>query len=184
LQRDDEGLKADLVSITDHFKGKGIDFDMIVFIPMAGVYLRDLFKGVFGNSIPLALLTIRRASTVEKVGIVKQWIFKHKWASDLMRHCEVLDRLIKLKFKRKQEMVVVPEVNTDVKGKSVLVIDDSVDTGTTMELAKSILLQRGANSVLTACITNHLSPTTVEVDYAVYQYQLLRTVNSRDYDAS
>ena len=32
LQRDDEGLRADLISITDHFKGKGIDFDMIVFI--------------------------------------------------------------------------------------------------------------------------------------------------------
>ncbi|MCK4627477.1 MAG: phosphoribosyltransferase, partial [Sedimentisphaerales bacterium] len=68
--------------------------------------------------------------------------------------------------------------------KKILVIDDSVDTGTTLKMVKSALMEKRVQSVSTACISNHLVPDKVDVDYSVYRYSLLRTKNSRDYYAT
>jgi len=80
-------------------------------------------------------------------------------------------------------METVLDVGFNVGGKKVLIIDDSVDTGTTLSMVKSALLKKGAESVSTACVSNHLLPDKVGVDYSVYTYALLRTRNSRDYNA-
>jgi phosphoribosylpyrophosphate synthetase len=183
LKRDDDGIRADLDSIMQHFAAKGFTFDTIVFVPNAGLYLSKLFVGMFDNSFEVNFVTVRRASTVTKGNPAKKFIFKREWLSNLMRHMEVLIRLVKFKLGIKQKMEAKLEIGFNVTDKRVLVIDDSVDTGTTLRLVKSALLKKGAGSVDTACISNHLLPDKVCVDYAVYTYALLRTRNSRDYDA-
>jgi hypoxanthine-guanine phosphoribosyltransferase len=75
-------------------------------------------------------------------------------------------------------------VDFDVRNKRVLVIDDDIAIGTTLELVKSTLLKHGASSVTTATISNHFLPDKIKVDYSLYCYALLRTKNSRDYYAS
>ena len=184
LKRDDDGIRADLDSVMQHFDTKGLTFNTIVFVPNAGYYLSKLFVGMFGNSFEVNFVTVRRASTVAKANPVKEFVFGRKWLSNLMRHVEVLIRLVKFKLGIKQKMDAELEIGFNVVGKKVLVIDDSVDTGTTMSLVKSALLEKGAESVATACISNHLLPNKVKVDYAVYNYALLRTRNSRDYYAT
>ena len=45
------------------------------------------------------------------------------------------------------KLIVKKELSTDVAGRDVLVVEDIIDTGRTMELVKSELLKRGAKSV-------------------------------------
>ncbi len=45
------------------------------------------------------------------------------------------------------KLIVKKELSTDVAGRDVLVVEDIIDTGRTMELVKSELLGRGAKSV-------------------------------------
>ena len=184
LRREREDLKEDLHTIMEYFQTRGISLDGIVFIPNAGIYLSELFREEYTESWPIYFITVQRASTVANPSPLKEFIFRHKWVSDLMRHVEVLLRLIKVSLKMAHKREVQQEINFDVEGKNLLVIDDSVDTGTTLRLIKKDLLERGAQVVLTACISNHLRPQKVPVDYAVYRYALLRTPNSRDFKAS
>lgn len=184
LRRDDDGIKIDLNKIVQYFVAKELSFDMIVFIPNAGCYLSELFVEMFDNSFEVNFVTIRRASTVVKSNLAKEFIFRRKWLSNIMRHFEVLLRLVKLKLGIRQKMATELEIDFDVANKIVLVIDDSVDTGTTLRMVKSALLENGARSIVTACISNHLVPDKVDVDYSVYRYRLLRTKNSRDYYAT
>jgi UDP-N-acetylglucosamine transferase subunit ALG13 len=184
LKRDDNGIKADLNSIMQHFATQGEAFDTIVFVPYCGKYMSELFVEIFDGSFKLNFVTVRRASTVLRDGFFKKFVFERKWLSNPMRHLDVLLRLIKYKLRLNQKMVVEPTVDFDVRDKKVLVIDDDVATGTTMELVKSTLLKHGASSVTTASISNHFLPDKIEVDYSVYRYKLLRTRNSRDYYAT
>ena len=159
-------------------------FDTIVFVPNAGKYISGLFIELFGDSFEIEFITVRRAFTVTKINPLKEFIFKRKWLSNIMRHVEVLLRVIKYKTGLRHNRIIQHSVDFDVKNKKILVIDDSVDTGTTLKLIKRLLLNKGAQSVTTACISNHLLPKHVHVDYAVHTYALLRTINSRDYYAT
>jgi len=184
LKRDDNDIKNDLNNIMEHFAAKDERFDTVVFVPNAGIYLSRLFAEIYKGSAKVNFVTVRRASTVSKDGVLKKIVFRKKCLSDIMRHFEVLSRLLKCKLGISQKMAMKPEIDFDVANKKILVIDDSVDTGTTIKMVKSVLLEKGAQSVTTACITNHLIPDKVDVDYSVYRYVLLRTKNSRDYYAT
>jgi len=184
LKRDDDDIKTDLKKIIQHFVAQGQAFDMTVFVPNAGRYLGELFAQIYNGSCEMNFVTVRRASTVLQENFLKKFIFKRKCLSDIMRHVDVLWRLIKHKLGLGQKMVFDATVDFAVKGKDVLVIDDDIATGTTLAIVKSILLERGASSVATASISNHFLPNKIKVDYSVYKYKLLRTKNSRDYYAA
>ncbi len=184
LSRDDDDIRADLSGIMQHFAQKSQAFDMIVFIPNAGKYLSRLFVEVFDSSFEIKYMTVRRASTVSKDNSLKQIIFKKKWLADTMRHFDVLLRLIRYKLGIKQSMVADLTVDFDVRKKKILVIDDDIASGATLELVKSVLLKHDALSVTTASISNHFLPDKIKVDYSLYRYALLRTKNSRDYYAT
>lgn len=184
LERGDDDIKGDLSNIMQHFAQKSQTFDIIVFVPNAGEYLSQLFVEIFDGSSEINFLTVRRASTVSKNNRLKQIIFKKKWLADVMRHIDVLLRLIRYKLGIKQTMVAELTVDFDVRNKRVLVIDDDIATGTTLELVKSMLLKHGAPSVTIASVSNHFLPDEIKVDYSVYRHALLRTKNSRDYYAT
>jgi len=183
LTTDDGGLRADLGRVMDYFQRRQRRFDTVVFIPKAGVYLSELFTDVCDHPYEVRFVTVRRASTVAREGCFKRFVFRHRRLSDVMRHVEVMARLLKYKLGIGQKMVAMAEIPFDVTNKSVLVIDDSVDTGSTLRTVERLLRQSGAASVTTACITNHLMPDKIHVDFAVHRYKLLRTKNSRDYHA-
>ncbi len=184
LKRNDEDVRTDLKAIMQHFAEKGRNFEIVVFVPNAGKYLSGLFTQIYDRSVEVHFVTVRRASTVSRESLIKKFIFKRKCLSDVMRHFDVLWRLVKYWLGIGQKMVAETEVNFDVKGKEVLVIDDDIATGTTLEIVKATLLEHGASSVTTASISNHFLPDEIKVDYSVYRYKLLRTKNSRDYYAT
>lgn len=184
LSRDDDDIRADLSGIMQHFAQKSQTFDMIVFIPNAGKYLSRLFIEISDDFFEINYVTVRRASTVSKDNSLKQIIFKKKWLADAMRHIDVLLRLIRYKLGIKHSMVADLTVDFDVEKKKILVIDDDIASGATLELVKSVLLKHDALSVTTASISNHFLPDKIEVDYSLYRYALLRTKNSRDYYAT
>lgn len=180
LEREDEDLKKDLQVIVEKLE---YNFDIVIFIPNAGIYLHDLFISIYGDRFQTDFITIRRAISSKKNNSIKNFVFKRRWLSNIMRHVEVAMRLIKTILKLKRHRDVDSSIDFQVEGKTVLIIDDSVDTGTTMILAKKMLLDMGASDVKTACISNHLQPRKIPVDCSVYEYALLRTKNSKDYAA-
>jgi len=184
LKRDDAGIKSDLNNIMRHFSSSSEVFDTIIFVPYAGKYLSEMFGQTFDGSCDVRFVTVRKASTVSKDNLLKRFVFKRKWLSDIMRHVDVLLRLIKYKLGLGQKMVAESTIDFDVRDKKVLVIDDDIATGTTLAMVKSALLEHGASSVTTASISNHFLPNEIGVDYSVYKYKLLRTKNSRDYYAT
>jgi len=184
LPRDDDDIKADLLKIMRHFGRNSNTFDVVVFVPNAGIYLARMFVELFGKSTNINFVAVRRISTVSKDNFLKELVFRKRWLASLMRHVEVFIRLVKFELGIRQKMVTEFEIDFDVKGKTVLVIDDSVETGTTLRLVKKTLLERGVSSVITACISKDLIPDKVDVEYSVYRYALLRTKNSRDYYAT
>lgn len=183
LRREEENLRNDLCILVEHFRKKNIDFDGVVFVPQAGLYLGRLFRQEYGSRWPCYFFTVRRPSTLAPTGRLKEYVFQHRWLADIMRHVEVLIRLVKMAGGVGRRRIMQHTFPDDVRGKKLLVIDDSVDTGATLRHVRETLLQKGAESVMTSCISNHLRPSKVWVDYAVYYYALLRTPNSRDYDA-
>lgn len=183
LSRDDEEIKDDIKNIMQHFTAKDKTFDMVIFVPYAGLYLAKLFSQIYKGYYKVNFITARRVSTVTKTKFLKRSIFKRKWLSDFMRHIDVLLRLTKYTLGLRQKMVAETKLDFDVRNKKVLVIDDDVATGTTLEMVKFILLKHGASSITTASISNHFLPDKIKIDYSVYKYKLLRTKNSRDYYA-
>ncbi|TRO47172.1 phosphoribosyltransferase [Candidatus Bathyarchaeota archaeon] len=80
---------------------------------------------------------------------------------------------------------IVFPINADVHDKSILVVDDVSDTGTSLRLARDHVLERGASEVLVA--TLHVKPWTTflpdfsasEVEsWIVYPWEILESVNS------
>ncbi|MFT5295185.1 MAG: UDP-N-acetylglucosamine transferase subunit ALG13 [Colwellia sp.] len=179
LERGDDELKSDLKLIIEQFHG---EFDIVVFIPNAGTYLHQLFVEVFSNKYITQFITVRRKVSTSKNHIFKDLVFKHRNLSNFMRHVEVFLRLIKGVIKLKRNRVVSFD-GLDVHDKRVLVIDDSVDSGSTMKIVKKAIKDSGAESVMFSCISNHLTPKSVFVDFSVYEYALLRTKNSKDYES-
>jgi UDP-N-acetylglucosamine transferase subunit ALG13 len=180
LERSDSDIIEDMKNIISYFQYMK-SIDSVIFIPNAGIYLAELFKQEYGSKYPIDFVTVRRESTISEPNIIKEIILSSTLLSNIFRHIEVFIRRTKLLLRISQKMVKQQSINFDVSGKNVLVIDDSVDTGTTLKIVKKMLVDKGAKCVKTSCISNHLMPDKITVDYSVYRYALLRTKNSRDY---
>ncbi len=180
FERDGEQLKDDLQKIID-FISKDWSIDVVIFVPNAGLYLHELFTERFGDKYATGFITIRRAATLAGDSKLKAVVFRYKVLSDFARHVEVALRLVKYFLKLKRDRRVQDDMNISAKGKNVLLIDDSVDSGSTIEIGRRMLIESGAQEVKVCCVSNHLYPRKIKTDYSVYEYALLRTKNSRDY---
>ena len=184
LELSDQELAQDLVRIMTHFKGIGYWPDLLVFVPQAGCHLRDLLLERMPNCCDVAMFSVRRACSLRRPNVLQKFIFRRRTLADIFRHVEVLLRLVKFTLKLRHNRHVEGDADSEVIGKRILIIDDSVDTGSTMRIISGRLIEAGAQEVRTACISNHMLPRKVKVDYAVHEYALLRTPNSRDYYAA
>lgn len=62
------------------------------------------------------------------------------------------------------EIVIKKELDTDVKGKNVLLIEDIIDSGRTLSLLKEEIKNRGAKDVRIASLLSKPSRRVVDVD--------------------
>ncbi len=60
----------------------------------------------------------------------------------------------------------------DVKGKSILLVDDILDTGLTMEALKSQLIDAGADSVATCVLLSKVKERAVDVEADYYGFEI------------
>ncbi len=66
---------------------------------------------------------------------------------------------------------ILKDLDRDVLGKDVLVVEDIVDSGLTLSYIKKVLIERGANSVRLATLLDKpvRRRTELEVDYACFR---------------
>lgn len=60
---------------------------------------------------------------------------------------------------------VVRDIESEVKGRDVLLIDDILETGRTIGFARDLMLERGARRVGLAVLLDKKRPRTVEADH-------------------
>jgi hypoxanthine phosphoribosyltransferase len=60
---------------------------------------------------------------------------------------------------------VVRDIESEVKGRDVLLIDDILETGRTISFARDLMLERGASRVGLAVLLDKKRPRTVEADH-------------------
>ncbi len=61
------------------------------------------------------------------------------------------------------EVRIVADLNCDVRDRRVLIVEDVVDTGTTLHFLQKLLLERGAKEVCTAVLVDKPKARKVEV---------------------
>ncbi|KIY24922.1 hypoxanthine phosphoribosyltransferase [Lactobacillus delbrueckii subsp. bulgaricus] len=66
------------------------------------------------------------------------------------------------------KITVTHDLEADVTGRDVLIVEDIVDTGLTLKFMKDELLSRGANSVKCCVLLNKTARRTTEVDVEYY----------------
>lgn len=66
------------------------------------------------------------------------------------------------------EVTIIRDLNTDVKGRDVLIVEDIIDSGRTLKLVVALLKERGAASVniVTLLDKKEGRVVTIEADYA------------------
>lgn len=66
---------------------------------------------------------------------------------------------------------ILRDVELDVRGRNVLIVDDVLDSGRTLAFAKDLMSARGARNILTCVLLEKLIPRAVqlEVDFRAFQ---------------
>jgi hypoxanthine phosphoribosyltransferase len=121
----------------------------------------DELAAEIASSLPRELLLV----VVLKGGFV--------FAADLMRALDRLGRVPRVDFLRLSSYgpsqqssgsVQIDGPAPDVAGRDVLLVDDIVDTGRSLVVARKLLLERGASSVATCVLLDKPSRREVEVE--------------------
>lgn len=70
-----------------------------------------------------------------------------------------------------QGVRIIKDIDSDVHGRDILLIDDILESGRTLQFAKELLLERGANSVSIAVLLDKKvkRQTTLEADYVGFE---------------
>ena len=69
-------------------------------------------------------------------------------------------------------LTIVKDLSIDVTGKDVIIVEDIVDTGTTLSRLKELLLARNAKSVAIATLLNKPSRRKVQIDVEYCGFEL------------
>jgi len=69
-------------------------------------------------------------------------------------------------------LTIVKDLTVDVSGRDVIIVEDIVDTGTTLARLKEMLLARNANSVAIATLLNKPSRRKVEVEVNYFGFEI------------
>ncbi|MBR2974314.1 MAG: hypoxanthine phosphoribosyltransferase [Clostridia bacterium] len=69
-------------------------------------------------------------------------------------------------------LTIVKDLTVDVSGRDVIIVEDIVDTGTTLARLKEMLLARNANSVAIATLLNKPSRRKVEVAVNYFGFEI------------
>lgn len=92
------------------------------------------------------------------------------WAVDVMRYMEYTEvEFINVSsynggITSSGDVSLVTDIQSDVKNRDVIIMEDIVDTGRSLKFMKELLVQRGANSVKTASLLDKKEGRVVEED--------------------
>lgn len=110
------------------------------------------------------------------VGALRGAIF---FMTDLLRHMDVKEELDFIDvssygngFSSSGKVRVLSDLASSVKGRDVLIVEDIVDTGQTLQFMKSLLLKRGAKSVRCCVLLNKTANRSVHVKIDYYGFHV------------
>ena len=93
------------------------------------------------------------------------------WTADLLREVDLYAELEFIKISSyhggvssSDEITLVTDVRSDVRGRDVIILEDIVDTGQSLLFLKELLAKRGAKSIKVATLLDKIEGRKVEVD--------------------
>lgn len=66
---------------------------------------------------------------------------------------------------------ILRDVELDVRGRNVLIVDDVLDSGRTLAFAKDLMSARGASDILTCVLLEKMIPRAVQIDVDFHAFQ-------------
>ncbi|MGC8975856.1 MAG: phosphoribosyltransferase [Thermoprotei archaeon] len=114
------------------------------------------WKKIYEASLKLALEIVREGLEVDLiVGILRGGYIVARILSDLLGTDNI--GVVEVKFykgieERAERPIITQPLTADVRGKNVLIVDDVVDSGRTLEIVTEQVRLRGARSVRTAVL--------------------------------
>ena len=162
---------------------QGYSIDLIIGIESGGaVVAKSMIKQNGLENIAFDSIRIRRksSSTIKERGIVKKTIlYLPEFLIRLLRKMEMYTSEVKAKYKtpEREVNICLGEHSKDLarNGAKILIVDDALDTGRTMQIAKEYFIELNpSNEVLTAVLTvTHKNPL-VKSDFSLYNRTILQ----------
>lgn len=145
--------------------------ELVVGIRTGGEYVAREILGEFTDA-QLAVVELQRPSTHHKSLVAGLLPMLPLRILDFMRIAE--SRLLALRPRRRVGRVEIPAEITGLKAKRILVVDDAIDSGVTMEAIVGSLREAcPAAQVRSAVITVTTSRPLISPDYALYRNKTL-----------
>lgn len=155
--------------------------DMVIYLAKGAYLIGKSMSDVFGAPL-IAIGSNREGNELKEklallLGVLPRWLCNFLRRIELRsnvhghkkeRHIEFLDNVVSLNIQ-----------NSNLK---ILLVDDSVDTGSSILAAKKLIKSKFSNSVIKVAVLNVMSQSreNIEVDYYLYTDKMLRTPMSKD----
>lgn len=151
------------IQLLDQANARGFKADVFVYLETGARMMADAACRHSGiGAIPLR---IQRPGGEAKGRLAGMLAKLPRWATNSLRRFEAL--LLWRGMRCDRTIGDAPEVN--LSGRRVLILDDAVDTGTSVQIARQWSVGRGAMEVRVAALTVTTRMADAEVDFVLYR---------------
>ena len=153
-------------------RGEG-ELAYIVAIFQGGAYIGRSFRSYFPEA-QYYEITLSRPSRIK--GKLFKWVVQNlpQWVLDQLRKFELKMQLLRRNVAEPQR---IGEVNLEISpkpGDTILLLDDAIDTGATINKARKQILEKYPDvKIRIACITVTTDNPICEADYTLYHNRTL-----------
>lgn len=155
--------------------------DLIIYLAKGAYLIGKSMSSVFNVQL-IAIGSAREGNTLkEKIALLLG--FLPRWLCNFLRRVELKSNVHGRNKERHidflDDVALLNIKNDNIK---ILLVDDSVDTGSSILAAEKLIKSKFSNSVIRVAVLNVMSPSkeNIEVDYYLYTDKMLRTPMSKD----
>lgn len=154
--------------------------DLVIYVAR-GSYLigKSIIKVL---NVPLIAVGTQRKGNELKELVAPVLSLLPRWLCNLLRRCELKSNVHGVQVERHIEFLDDISLIDVASIKKVLIVDDSVDTGSSMLAVSNLVKSNFPNGEIKTAVLNVMSQSknVFKVDYSMYEDAMLRTPMSKD----
>lgn len=154
--------------------------DLVIYVARGSYLIGKSVVKVF--KVPLIAVGAQRKGNELKELVAPFLSLFPRWLCNLLRRCELKSNIHGVQVERHIEFLDDISLIEIASIKKVLIVDDSVDTGSSMLAVRNLVESKFPNSEIKTAVLNVMSQSkdVIKVDYSLYEDAMLRTPMSKD----